>query len=171
MQLSPYQLARENRKLSLEVPVDAFSRFAALLAEAGAPVRIDVQFGRDEQGRCLMQGRLSTTQRFRCANCREVEACNFDVVVDACILDSDEAAKELVGTFDPLVIEGPRATPAELFEDDLLLALPERPCRGSETCPHREQAPEAAVKDEGARRDNPFAILAELKDGAGRTRE
>ncbi|TVS15611.1 MAG: hypothetical protein EA417_13115 [Gammaproteobacteria bacterium] len=166
MHLSPYQLARENRTLTLDVPLDALPRFASLVAAEGEAVRVEVQFDRDEQGRCHMHGRLRTRQRFLCANCREVEACDMDVEVDACLLSSDDAARELLGEVDPLVIEGPEATPAQLFEDDLLLALPERPCYGSEACPHRVQMPEDELPEQ--QRDNPFAVLAELKDGSRR---
>ncbi|MCC5888457.1 MAG: DUF177 domain-containing protein [Gammaproteobacteria bacterium] len=169
MSFSPYQLARERRELQLEVSLAELPRFAALLAADGDAVAVTVRFERDGQGRCRMLGRLATRQRMRCANCLEVEAFELDVDVDACILSSEEAAKDMVGEVDPLILEGKTASAAELFEDDLLLALPERPCRGREDCPNRP--PEVAEALPASERRNPFAALAELKEDGSRSRD
>jgi len=162
MDLSPYQLAREQRELTLNLPLGEFPRLAALVAEAGGDVQVSVRFFRDDQNRCRMQGTLASSQRMLCANCQVVDGFELAVEVDACLLSSEDAARKLMGEIDPLVIEGVHATPAELFEDDLLLGLPERPCRGRLDCPHRPRyAPEPVVEPP---RENPFAVLAELKD-------
>jgi uncharacterized protein len=105
----------------------------------------------------------------RCANCLEVEAFDLDVDVDVCILTSEEAAREVVDELDPLIMEGKTASAAELFEDDLLLVLPERPCRGREDCPHRPTLVAEVVPSD--KRSNPFAALAELKEGGSRQRD
>lgn len=167
MQFSPYQLARERRELSLDLPLSAFARLEALVATGGGAVRVEVRFSRDEQGRCRMQGNLRTRQRLRCSNCLEVEAFDMDVVVDACILSSEDAAKELVTEMDPLLLDGSRATPAELFEDDLLLALPERPCGMRTDCPNRPHYAAEPVEPP-VRRENPFSVLRKLKDDGDR---
>ena len=162
MDLSPYQLAREQRQLTLSLPLEEFPRLAALVAEDGGEVRVDVRFFRDDQNRCRMQGTLVSRQRMLCANCQVVDGFELAVEVDACLLSSEDAARELVGEIDPLVVEGVRVTPAELFEDDLLLGLPERPCLGRLDCPHRPSYAPRPVDEKP--RENPFAVLAELKD-------
>lgn len=166
MPISPYQMAREQRALKLELPLTELPRFAALLAEGGGPVAVDVRFEQDERGRCRMTGRLQTRQRMRCANCLEVEGFELDVAVDACIVASEEAAREAIDEVDPLIMDGRQASPAELFEDDLLLALPERPCRGSTDCPHRPPAVQEESPPGETRKA--FAALAALKDGGTR---
>lgn len=169
MSYSPYQLARERRELKLDVPLAELPRFAALLAAEGDAVAVRVRFERDGQGRCRMYGRIGTRQRMRCANCLEVAAFDLDVVVDACIVPSEAAARDTLGEVDPLILEGKTASAADLFEDDLLLALPERPCRGSEDCPNRPPAV-AEPLPVGEKR-HPFAALADLKEEGSRSRD
>ncbi|MCC5871924.1 MAG: hypothetical protein JJU22_05970 [Gammaproteobacteria bacterium] len=169
MSFSPYQLARERRELKLQVPLDELPRFAALLAADGDAVAVSVRFELDGQGRCRMFGHMRTRQRMRCANCREVEAFDLHVEVDACILSSEDAAREVVDEVDPLIMEGKTASTAELFEDDLLLVLPERPCFGREDCPHRP--PVIAESLPAGERRNPFAALAELKEDGLQNRD
>lgn len=161
MRLSPYQLAREQRELILELPLAEFPRLEALVLAGGGTVRVRVRFFADEQGRCRMEGRLDTRQSIVCANCEQPGAFDLVAWVDACLLSSDGKARELLGEVDPLVLEGPHATPAELFEDDLLLALPERPCNSVAECPNQPRyAPEPPEAEE---RENPFAVLAKIK--------
>lgn len=161
MRLSPHQLARDQRELVLELPLSEFPRLAALVLEDGGAVRVRVRFFADDQGRTCMAGQLDTRQVIRCANCELPGTLELVASVDACLLKSDTAVQELIGDMDALVLEGPHVSPAQLFEDDLLLALPERPCNGAEQCPNQpryEPEPEPVPE-----RDNPFAVLASIK--------
>ena len=161
MRLSPFQLAREQRELSLDLPLAEFPRLEALVLAGGATVSVRVRFFVDEHRRCCMEGRLETRQSITCANCEQAGAFDLVAPVDACLLTSDASAQELLGEVDPLILAGPHATPAELFEDDLLLALPERPCRSIAECPNQPRyAPEPPAVAEG---ENPFAVLAKIK--------
>jgi uncharacterized metal-binding protein YceD (DUF177 family) len=60
---------------------------------------------------------------------------------------------------------------ADVFEDDLLLALPERPCAARvEPCPHAQAlwvmaSQQVAEPEAPQKRENPFAALAQLKTG------
>ncbi|HSG90653.1 MAG TPA: hypothetical protein VLA56_15665 [Pseudomonadales bacterium] len=92
---------------------------------------------------------------------------HLDLPVDLCVVADADRAKALVGVLDPVILEGSEAEPAELFEDDLLLGLRERPDDHWPECPSRPvPAPETAAV-EGAERENPFAVLASLKKKQG----
>jgi uncharacterized protein len=166
VELEPFRLAREDALLELRVPLDAFPRLAAAVVGAEGPVEVRVAFARDENGRCRARGSLAVTLDLNCANCREVGQRRLEVPVDLCIVTSDDAARALASELDPLVLDGSTATPAALFEDDLLLALPERPCEDLGRCARARAfdaflAPEPASEPE---REHPFAALAVLKD-------
>lgn len=174
MRLEPYRLAREERDLKLDLPLDSFPRLLDLVEGAEGPVAVRAHFGRDDAGRARITGSLAVTLRLRCGNCREVEPVALELPVDLCLIKDPERARELLGQVDPLILEEPEATPAELFEDDLIMALPERPCGGRINCPHRLDERLASVarpaeeeEAEPARRDNPFAVLAGLRKDAG----
>lgn len=171
VRLEPYRLAREERDLKLDLPLDSFPRLLDLVVSADGPVAIRAHFGRDAEGRCRVTGTLAVTLRLRCGNCLEVEPVSLELPLDMCIVKDPERARTLIGEVDPLILEEPEATPAELFEDDLIMGLPERPCQGRVDCPHR---PDPALAEavqieeaEPARRENPFAVLAGLKKDDG----
>lgn len=170
MRLEPYRLAREERDLKLDLPLDSFPRLRDLVVGGEGPVAIRAHFGRDADGRCRVTGTLAATLRLRCGNCREVEPVALELPIDLCIIKDPERARALLGEVDPLILEEPEATPAELFEDDLIMGLPERPCLGRIDCPHRPDAMLAVQVEkeaEPARRENPFAVLAGLKKDDG----
>lgn len=161
MKVSPFQLARDDRVYEVELPLEAFPRLEALVLEALGPIRVCVQFERDEQGRCRMHGELEAALRIRCANCEQGGRFRLVTEVNACLVTSDEKASELLSELDPIVLPGAQVTPADLFEDDLLLALPERPCVSIDQCPNQPHYDPDPVPD--AERDNPFAVLSRIR--------
>ena len=167
MRLEPRQLARDQRDLNVDLSLDEFPRLRELVTAADGPVAVRVGFRRDEEGRIRIDGRAKVLLRMVCGNCGEIGPLEIDVPISACVVASDEAAKMLADDVEPLVLTSAEATPADLFEDDLLLALPDRPCRGSLDCPTRPQAV-IAEPDRGPdeERQSPFAVLASLKSGA-----
>lgn len=164
MKLEPRQLARDQRELNVDLPLDEFPRLRDLVVAADGPVSVRAAFSRDEEGRIRIDGRLRAHLTMVCGNCSEAAPLELDVPVRVCVVASDDAARALVEDVDTLVLTSAEATPAELFEDDLILALPDRPCRGRQDCPWRPVLPEQEPEQEAtADRQTPFAVLAELK--------
>jgi uncharacterized protein len=172
--LEPYRLAREDAHYTVQVSLSDFPRIAQALGSEGEGglVAVDVRFFRDEEGRACAEGTLTLQGCQRCANCEREEALALTADV-ALVVVRDEAAQALyAGVREPITLEGKKVPLAEMFEDDLLLALPERPCAVREApCPHA-QARWAAVQGQAApepapKRENPFAALAQLKGGQG----
>lgn len=168
VRLEPYQLAREQRELSLTLTLADFPRIRSLAASEVGEIRVRVHFRRDEEGRCRMEGEVGCSLQLHCANCQEIGPLRLAAAVDVCIVPSEAAAEGLDRALDPLIIEGPAATPAELFEDDLLLSMPERPCADQAVCPNSPDLPVELAQEAAAsaptERSNPFAVLAQLKE-------
>lgn len=164
MQLEPRQLARDQRDLDVDLSLDDFPRLRDLVIAAEGPVVVRTRFRRDEEGRIRIDGRVSAKLRIVCGNCSEAGSFDLDVPVSLCVVTTDEAARALMEDVDPLVLASAEVTPADLFEDDLILALPDRPCRGSLDCPTRPETDAPAVEvEEAAPKASPFAVLAALK--------
>ena len=131
---------------------------------AEGPVIVRTRFRRDEEGRIRIDGRVSAKLRIVCGNCSEAGSFDLSVPISLCVVGTDEAARALIEDVDTLVLASAEATPADLFEDDLILALPDRPCRGSPDCPTRPAAEAPVVIEEDvAPKASPFAVLAALK--------
>ena len=151
----------------MQLGLEAFPRVAECVQSVLEPVHVEVAFRRDAQGRCLATGSLRTRVRLRCANCRETEPCDLAAASDLCGVRSEASARELIEEVDTVVVERATVTAAELFEDDLLLALPERPCAELGSCVHAEAYDAFARSGDEAEpapeREHPFAALAALK--------
>ena len=128
------------------------------LCKPGGDVRARLSFGSDE-GDVRIEGTLSVPVRVDCHRCLEsvpVEL-NTDFAVTAATNEAD--ATRLGATSDVLELTSGEPTLAEVIEDELILALPERPCPKRDC----EKAPAFAYPPDGGRRDNPFESLAALK--------
>lgn len=172
--LEPYRLAREDAHYTVQVSLSEFPRIAQALGDEGesGAVAVDVRFFRDEEGRACAEGTVTLEAFQRCANCERKEPLGLTAEVALVVVRDEEAQGLYAGTREPITLEGKKVPLADVFEDDLLLAMPERPCAVREApCPHA-QARWAAVQDQGApepapKRENPFAALAQLKGGQG----
>ena len=77
------------------------------------------------------------------------------------LVHSQEAAGQLPGRYEPLLVTAEPALIADIVSDEVLLALPI-------VALHHDRADCRALSKEyqspdGAQRENPFAVLAELK--------
>ena len=99
---------------------------------------------------------------------------NLLAAFELCIVSDEGTAEQFAEARDVLVCRGSSLSVAEVVEDELLLALPERLCQ-SEPCErmpqldYPDQAVNAAVSgkspvaNESLERDNPFAALEGLR--------
>lgn len=151
-------------------------RLNALLV-APSDVRVELAFemeesGRErgrERGRMRMRGTCSFAPVITCQRCLNEIAVEATVKVDTLIVDSDEAAAELQGRIDVIVVDAARVRVKDLIEDDLILGLPEFGCARDADCEHApvmEYPPAEPSIDSRQTQEaesNPFAVLKQLK--------
>jgi uncharacterized protein len=94
---------------------------------------------------------------------RELEA-SFELA----LVSGVDEVRGLPERYDPLMVSEETIRPAELIEDELLLALPQIPVHRSDECgtnlPRESGAEELLEQSSDA---NPFAVLADWKSGSG----
>lgn len=161
-------LARGGKSWSGVVAEQSLPRLNALLV-APSEVRVELAFEMEERGRMRMHGACSFAPTITCQRCLNEMKVEATAKVDALIVDSDEAATELQGSVDAIVVDAPRVQVRDLIEDDLILSLPEFGCVQDADCEHApamEYPPTDAAKDLRGPQDeesNPFAVLKQLK--------
>ena len=99
-----------------------------------------------------------------CVDCQRcLEAVPVDLGTDfAVVAVTGEAEAARLGIRDDVLeLDTGEPTLADVIEDELILALPQRPC-ARRKC---EKAPPLAYPPDTERRDNPFGALAALKKG------
>lgn len=185
----PYlDLARQGMRIDRQIAVSELSRLAPLVADwadnggrQDVPVlAVSLQFGLAPDGLVRVQGEISGEIGLVCHGCAEPLPHRLLVAFDCLIVESEAAACRLDeegpagGRRDTLIVAGGREISlAEIVEDEILLALPERLCV-ADPC---ERAPalsypagagfaegEGVVPERRGGAENPFSVLAELKD-------
>lgn len=184
----PYlDLARQGMRVERQIAVSELARLAPLVAhladergpQAEPVLDVRLQFGQAPEGLVRVQGEISGEVGLVCHGCAEPLPHRLLVAFGCLIVESEAAACRLDeegpagGRPEAVLVAGGREISlAEIVEDEILLALPERLC-AADPC---ERAPalfyparvgaaedEAAAPEGRSGADNPFSVLAELK--------
>lgn len=147
------------------MPVAVFGRLRGALADGEGEVRYRLDFGRDELGTDYVDVHAQAPLTMVCQ--RTLEPFVLPVTVDSRLglirQERDEAG--LPPGCEPLLVpEDGRLHPADVIEDELLLALPLVPVNPDSSLPEALAERGEPEQDEArAHENNPFAVLRELK--------
>ena len=184
--VEPFALATQGRMIEGNIPLAELKRLGTLVRssqtldderkDAGddkkGSVEFTLCFDIDEGGAPRIGGNVSTTLRLQCQRCMEDMDYPVTLNVRLGIVPSREAAVNLPDNYDPLVVSGEEITITSILEDELILALPLVAMHEIESC---SQGEAFNKKSEGfekeaeqeklapSKRENPFAVLAQLK--------
>jgi uncharacterized protein len=159
--LDLYAAAEAGRHLRGRIELGRLTRALALLESRDGELEVDLQLGRDEEGTHFLAGSLRGSLVLRCQRCLEPLDYPLNVDFRLGLVHGDEQVRRLSDCYEPLMIADEPASLAEIITDEVLLALPIVPVHsGVNAC-------RLPVMDgqtpEGERRENPFAVLAQLK--------
>lgn len=150
------------RSFEGSLPLERMSRLKSGLAHTEGDVAYSMQFGRDALGIAYLALHAQASLPLVCQ--RTLESFVMPVVVDTRLglieNENDEAA--LPGDYEALLLDHGHIHPADVIEDELLLALPLIAVKPGSSLPPALDA-ELAPPTSSARTDNPFAVLGELK--------
>jgi len=152
------RMVQARRSFQGTLPLAAMSRLRASLAAADGVADYDLEFGKDELGVAYLSVRVKADLPLTCQRTLEVyrEPVKIDQRLGLIGDESEEAA--LPPGYEPLLIADGTVKPAEVIEDELILALPVVPLKPGAPL-EWHAGPEAG----DAEQDNPFASLAGLK--------
>ena len=133
------------------------------------PLMASFSLRRDENLRSVVAAEVTATLTMQCQRCLgEMSVSLTTSSTMVCVWTDDEAAA-LPAFYEPLLVAN-EAVLRDIVEEEILLALPSFPahetdCKTSEQVAALEplNAPSDKVTEEGARTDNPFGVLDQLK--------
>jgi len=132
----------------------------ALMSDAGE-LQVELNFGKDLDGTRYLAGAIQGEIVLRCQRCLEGMALALDLGFRLGLLCDESAVGTLAEGYEPLVVTAEPAYIADIISDEVLLALPIVPLhKDSDEC-HAHVKAYKPPQDE--QRENPFAVLAELK--------
>ena len=130
------------------------------LCEPQEGIRVRLSFSPDENDNIRIDGVLASRLSVPCHRCLEAVSVELITRFSVVGVTSDAEAARLAARQDVLQLVSDEPTLAELIEDELILALPQKPC-AEENC---DKAPPVAYPRQTPEKDNPFRSLALLKE-------
>lgn len=171
--IEPFELATQRRTLSGTLPVSGLPRLMrSLNADAEDVGRFLVEytldFGVDEGGAPRVIGTVQTVLPTKCQRCMEMMELQLSLDIRLALVKSRQAAQQLSEDYDPLLVSPDAEISVEsIVEDELILALPQATMHEIKDCPKGESflntGGGAAEDGPAPQRENPFAMLAQLK--------
>lgn len=151
------------RILAGTLPLARMSRLVAVLAEARGDARFELEFGRDELGIGFVDVAVRAQLPLVCQ--RSLETFDLPVEIESRLgLIGDERDEAgLPQRCEPLLVAEGELSPADVIEDELLLAVPLIPVKPGSDMDSKYNVEHAAPDPGGGTNNKPFAALAALK--------
>lgn len=165
--IDPFRLADAGQVLRGSLALVRFKRLAPLLGSNEGEAAAELRFGVDEGGQRYLRGHVSAELELVCQRCLGPMTQVIDTDIRLGLVGSTAEGEQLPGEYEPLVVEAPPISVADVIEDELVLALPIVAMHPREECPASNRVSDDPGEDLGADAENPFAILASVKSRKG----
>jgi uncharacterized protein len=176
--IEPLRLARTGRVLQGVLPLSRMARLKDTVDVATGDVEVALDFAINERNIPCVRGHIHAEVGLQCQRCMQEMVWPVDSQFELLIVESEAEAEQFGEESEVLLLTEPLLSVSELVEDEILLNLPIVAKHAAGTaCAEQaashdvseeiaEQAmpaaEEAATEDEA--KENPFAVLAELKN-------
>ncbi len=159
--IAPLRLAAKNVQLKGRVGLHEMRRLHELIVAHEGEVEIDLRFYRHgEYGIPCVAGTVAATLTALCQRCLRPMDVTIQKTLALELVPTVDAPGRLEG-FEPYGLAEEQVRLSELVEDELILSLPFLPMHPPQGC---TAAASDAEDGASARRDNPFAVLQQLKE-------
>ena len=161
--IDPVSFSERGKRLCGAIDLSGLTRLSGMLLDNSGVVEVDLSF--DKEGRLsTIQGEIKANLIVECQSCLKQLVLPISRDFKLGLVNSLEQADRLASDCEPLILENEKISLNELVEDELLLALPDYP-RHEYECVERDEV-KSAVKDidEQLTTNNPFSVLAKLKN-------
>lgn len=155
------KLASTNAVLEGEMSLKGMARLQEATSNAEGVVKVDLQFGMDEQRRRTIIGSAAAQVDVVCQRCLNDMTINLEATVSLGLVSSEAQAEALPGEYEPLFIDVDEGQGSSrnrragevvlesLLEDELLLVLPLAPMHpDDEYCAARDQGKSVDAQQE-----------------------
>ena len=160
------KLATHGAQVDARISLKTLPRVAQAVLSEEAEIGVELKFDRDEQGLYVIEGDVNGTVDMTCQRCMQAVAVELSSHFNLGVVWDDDGAKALPSYLEPLVASAEPFDLHVLVEDELLLSLPFSPYHDTDVCQggeYQQQQSAVAEADKAPKRENPFAVLEQLK--------
>lgn len=157
-----WRMVNARRVFEGRLPLVALPRLSESLFDSDGAVDFRIEFGRDEFGVAFADLQVEAALPLTCQRTLERFELPIRVEQRMGLIRSERDEASLPPGYEPVLLpEDARLNPAELIEDELILAVPVVPVKpGTEAIETHWVEVEEEIEDE---RPNPFAALSALR--------
>ena len=153
--------AEAGRVLRGRIAVSGLERLLPVLASGQGELQVELSLGKDAGGTRFLAGNIEGEVVLRCQRCMQDMQQPLDIEFRLGLVLDESAVDTLPDSYEPLEVTAEPAVLANIIADEVLLALPIVALhKNSERC---QAYVEAYKPPQEEQRENPFAVLAELK--------
>ncbi|MGQ8363783.1 23S rRNA accumulation protein YceD [Glaciecola sp. 1036] len=162
--LDPYKSAQKRSSYKGVYVATDMPRLSDSVASIVSDILVNVEFAKDAQGLTYFQGNAEVTVELICQRCNE--GFSQEIEVEFCFspVQGDEQAELLPDAYEPIEVnDHGEIDLLQMLEDELILALPIVALHAEEDCKVKSQDMQFGEIPSEQERENPFAVLKELK--------
>lgn len=175
------RLALAKAQISGLVPLSQFERLRAHgtvvpeAVDAAEPLVLELSFGFDSEGWLVIKGAVTGCLPMVCQRCLDRFDQPIALEISLARVSDEKQLARLPSEYEPLLHHEESILTVDLIEDDILLSLPLVPMHEPDLCsisyaeaesaPAKQEAVKPPVEEVLPKRENPFQVLAVLKDG------
>lgn len=162
--INPLSFSERGKALSGTIEINELARLSDVLYDNSGVVEINISF--DKEGRVpTIQGEIKANLVLECQSCLKQVVLTVDRHFKLGLVTSMEQADRLASDCEPFILESEKISLNELVEDELLLAIPDFP-RHQHDCVEKVEDVTTIEQDEDEQlnSNNPFSVLAKLKN-------
>ena len=153
--------AEAGRVLRGSIAVAGVERLLPALTSGQGELRVELSLGKDAGGTRFLAGTIEGEVILRCQRCMQDMQLPLDIEFRLGLIRDESAVDKLPDSYEPLLVTAEPAVVADIIADEVLLALPIVSLhKDSDEC---QAIVEAYRPPQDEQRENPFAVLAELK--------
>lgn len=158
--IDPGKFADAGECLQGRLQLHELDRVRELVLDRDTAVRFSLAFDRDEKGAVIVTGELSGQLTVTCQRCLNPMLLPLQSRVNVGVVNDPKQMAALPEELEPVIAEEHKLSLLRLIEEELLLAMPLSPVHELSDCPGAGLVGRHATK-----KDNPFAVLKDLKTG------
>ncbi|HEC73538.1 MAG TPA: DNA-binding protein [Methylophaga aminisulfidivorans] len=166
-EIDPFRFAHNGRELDGDIALKALSRLSQSLHSSDGNVEVEMRFDIDQTRTPYMQGRFKTTLALTCERCMEKVEYPIEIETQLGLIKHEKFAERLAEQYEPWIIDDKElVNPADVVEDELILALPLVPKHNFDCLPEEawfSGSDEEEKEVVSEKPESPFAVLSALK--------
>ena len=165
-QIKLFKFASRSLIFSQSYQVKDFPRISALVSNIDAPVDVELSFSLENNKIPCIKGKIELDVALTCQRCLDEVSIHLQPHFQLAFLQNEQQGEELDSSFEMILNADEEFSTIEFITDEVLISIPMIPMHDHECASYKDTQPINKQK-----RENPFAILEQLKNSTKESKE